>query len=110
MNHFTGGRICLGDTVVVEVTVKTQPLQGNSLHSEPVVVGNSLSKIISTLPSASIMPDRYEYFVRAVDSDGDRLAYLLESGPPGMTIGVQSKSLSGLISQTSWVRPCGDSG
>lgn len=55
------------------------------------------------------MPDRYEYFVRAVDSDGDRLTYLLESGPPGMTIGVQSKSLSGLISQTSWVRPCGDS-
>lgn len=41
MNHFTGGRICLGDTVVVEVTVKTQPLKAilytlNRLWSETV--------------------------------------------------------------------------
>jgi ribosomal protein L19 len=79
-----------GDTIAVEVTVKDSSAQGNSLRSDPVVIGNSLPKIISTPPSAPVKPDRYEYLVKANDSDGDRLTYLLDSGPPGMTIGEQS--------------------
>jgi hypothetical protein len=79
-----------GDTLAVEVTVKDSSSQGNSLRSDPVIIGNSLPKIISTPPSAPVKPDRYEYLVKANDSDGDRLTYLLESGPPGMMIGEQT--------------------
>lgn len=73
------------DQIVVEVTARDPAASGSSLRSNPLVLGNSAPKIVSVppLPGAT---DRFEYPVQAVDPDGDRLTYQLETGPPGMTI------------------------
>lgn len=77
------------DKVMVEVTAHDPAVSGNSLMSEPLVLGNSAPTIVST-PPASAVQDRFDYAVKAVDPDGDRLTYHLEAAPPGMTIGPES--------------------
>jgi hypothetical protein len=77
------------DKIVVEVTAHDISIAGNSLKSEPLVLGNSGPKIVSTPPSAAIQ-DRFDYPVKAMDPDGDQLTYSLEASPPGMTIGSES--------------------
>jgi hypothetical protein len=78
-----------GDKVVVEATAHDPIGPGGFLKSEPLVLGNSGPKIIST-PPISASQDHFDYFVKAVDPDGDRLTYHLENAPPGMTIGAES--------------------
>ncbi len=77
------------DTIVVEVTGRDPDVSGKSLRSEPLVLGNSAPKIVST-PPAPGAKDHFEYLVQAVDSDGDKVTYRLEAAPPGMTINEQS--------------------
>jgi len=70
------------DKVAVEVTARDSQSVGNSLRSEVVTLGNTAPMIVST-PPAPVTPDQYEYSVRAMDSDGDRLTYELEAAPAG---------------------------
>jgi hypothetical protein len=73
------------DQIVVEVTASDPAALSHSLRSDPLVLGNSAPRIVSA-PPAPGASDRFEYPVQAVDPDGDRLTYQLETGPPGMTI------------------------
>jgi len=73
------------DVVTVEVTLKDRTAAGKPMKSEPLMLGNSPPTIMST-PSAPVGRERYEYAVKAVDPEGDRIRYRLEIAPPGMTI------------------------
>lgn len=73
------------DTIVVEVTPRDEAGQGKPFVVDPVVIGNSPPRIVST-PSSAIGQGSYEYTVQAKDLDGDSLSYVLETAPPGMTI------------------------
>ncbi len=77
------------DKIVVEVTAHDPAGSGGSLRSEPLVLGNSAPKIVST-PPASAAEGRFDYPVKAADPDGDQLTYQLEAAPPGMTISPES--------------------
>jgi hypothetical protein len=81
------------DRIVVEATAHDPAASGNSLRSDPLVLGNSPPKIVS-VPPAPGAPDRFEYPVRATDPDGDHLTYQLEVAPPGMTIGEESGQIA----------------
>ena len=73
------------DVVVVEVTSRDETATGSPIESEPLVLGNSPPTIMST-PSVSAGRERYEYVVKAIDQEGDRIRYRLEIAPPGMRI------------------------
>ena len=73
------------DVVTVEVTSRDRIAMGKPMKSDPLVLGNSPPTIMST-PSAPVGRERYEYLVKAVDAEGDRIHYRLEIAPPGMTI------------------------
>jgi hypothetical protein len=73
------------DVVAVEATSWDRTAKGKPMKSEPLVMGNSPPTITST-PSAPAGMERYEYMVKAVDPEGDRIRYRLETAPPGMTI------------------------
>lgn len=73
------------DRITVEVTAHDPTVTGNSLKSEPLVLGNSAPKIISTPPIADTH-DRFDYAVRSLDPDGDQVIYYLEAAPTGMSI------------------------
>ena len=77
------------DNIVVEVTARDPASTGNSVRSASLTVGNRPPKIVS-MPPASDTKNPYEYTVKAVDLDGDRMAFQLEAAPPGMTIDQQS--------------------
>ena len=77
------------DKIMVEVTANDPSIAGNSLKSEPFVLGNSAPKIVSTPPMSSA-EDRFDYPVKATDPDGDQLTYQLEAAPPGMMISPES--------------------
>ena len=77
------------DQIVVEVTAYDPAVTGNMLRSAPVTLGNRLPKIVS-VPPAPGAGDQYVYAVNAVDPDGDRMAFQLETAPPGMMINEQS--------------------
>lgn len=73
------------DVVTVEVTPRDRTDVGKPMKSEPLVLGNSPPTILST-PSAPVGRERYEYAVKAIDPEGDRIRYRLETAPPGMTV------------------------
>jgi hypothetical protein len=77
------------DQIEVEVTARDPASTGNSVRSASLTVGNRHPKIVS-MPPASEAKNPYEYTVKAVDLDGDRMAFQLEAAPPGMTIDQQS--------------------
>ncbi|MBY0247902.1 MAG: Ig domain-containing protein [Nitrospiraceae bacterium] len=77
------------DQIAVEVTARDPSTPGNSVRSASVTVGNRPPKIVS-MPPASDAKNPYEYTVKAVDLDGDRMAFQLEAAPSGMTIDQQS--------------------
>ena len=81
--------LAVRDEIVVEVTAHDPISAGSSLRSDPVILGNSTPKIVSN-PPAPGTSDHYEYAVKAVDLDGDRLTYQLTMAPPGMTISEES--------------------
>lgn len=73
------------DVVIVEVASRDRTGTGKPRKSDPFALGNSPPTIMST-PSAAVGRERYEYVVKAVDPEGDRIHYRLEIAPPGMTI------------------------
>ena len=73
------------DVVTVEATPRDRTATGKPMKSEPLVLGNGPPTIMST-PSAPVGRERYEYVVKAIDPEGDRIRYRLEIAPPGMTI------------------------
>lgn len=73
------------DVVSVEVTPRDRTASGKPMKSESLVLGNSPPTITST-PSVPAGRERYEYNVKAIDPEGDRIRYRLEVAPPGMTI------------------------
>ncbi|MBX3329061.1 MAG: hypothetical protein KF722_01565 [Nitrospira sp.] len=73
------------DKITVEVTAHDPAVTGNSLKSEPLVLGNSAPKIVST-PPISDSQGRFDYTVKAMDLDGDQVTYHLEAAPTGMSI------------------------
>ena len=73
------------DILEVEVTPRDHLSAGKPARSESIYFGNSPPKIVST-PAGLIGRERYEYTVKAVDTDGDPLSFLLEAAPPGMVI------------------------
>jgi Putative Ig domain len=77
------------DQIAVEVTARDISSTGNSVRSASVTVGNRPPTIVS-MPPASDTTNPYEYTVKVVDLDGDRMAFQLEAAPPGMTIDQQS--------------------
>ena len=77
------------DRILVEVVARDPSGLSHSMKSDTYVLGNSAPHIVSSPPIAASQ-DRYDYSVKAVDPDGDRLTYQLEVAPPGMTIGVES--------------------
>ncbi len=84
------------DQIAVEVTAHDPSATGNSVRSAALTVGNRLPQILS-VPPASDAVSPYEYFVQAVDPDGDRMTYQLEMAPSGMTINEQSGRIAWLI-------------
>ncbi len=74
-----------GDTLVAQAIPHDGEGPGKPKYSEPLTVSNSAPTITSK-PPAGIDKARYEYVVTAVDPDGDRLTFKLESAPAGMTI------------------------
>jgi hypothetical protein len=55
---------------------------------------NSPPNITSTPPTQAYVGQKYVYYVKAVDPDGDRVYYFLDQKPPGMTIGEQSGTVN----------------
>lgn len=81
------------DKIMVEVTAHGPSISSNSIKSEPLLLGNSAPKIVSTPPIAASQ-DRFDYFVKILDPDGDRLTYRLEAAPPDMTISPETGHIS----------------
>jgi hypothetical protein len=77
------------EQIAVEVTARDPSATGNSVRSDPLTVGNRPPKILS-IPPASNGNNPYQYTVKALDLDGDRVAFQLEGAPSGMTIDQQS--------------------
>ena len=77
------------DQIAVEVTAHDPSATGDPLRSNVLTVGNRPPKILS-VPPASGATSPYEYMVKAVDPDGDHVAFQLETAPPGMTINEKS--------------------
>jgi hypothetical protein len=75
----------LKDVVTVEVTPRDRTATGKAMKSDPLLLGNSPPTIMST-PSTPVGREHYEYVVKAIDPEGDRIRYRLEIAPPGMTI------------------------
>lgn len=73
------------DKIMVEVTAHDPAGTRNSLKSEPLVLGNSAPRIVST-PPISDAQGHFDYAVKAMDPDGDRVNYYLEAAPIGMSI------------------------
>jgi hypothetical protein len=71
---------------IISVFVRASDGEGTvDAESGGLRLSNSSPKITSSPPSG-LVQGRYDYKVAAVDADGDRLAFSLLSGPPGMSI------------------------
>ncbi len=79
------GRFKKGDLITVVVTPDDRESPGMFRKSGPVVISNSPPSIIS-FPAASTEAGLYTYQVKAIDPDGDPLAFELKSRPKGMQI------------------------
>jgi hypothetical protein len=77
------------DRIMVEATPRDTTTVGDVRRSEPLILDNSAPHIVSNPPTA-LAQGRFDYAVRAMDPDGDRVTYQLEASPPGMTIGAES--------------------
>jgi hypothetical protein len=82
------------DIVAVEVIARDQDAAALPVRATPIILGNSPPQILSS-PSALTNKEQYEYLVQAKDPDGDTVTYVLETGPPGMTI-------DGVTGQMTW--------
>ncbi|ULA62317.1 MAG: hypothetical protein LZF86_10178 [Nitrospira sp.] len=79
--------------VFAEVTARDPEVASKPFRSMPLLLDNHAPQIVSTPPVPS-GTGRYEYFVKAVDEDGDQIAFQLEQAPSGMTIDETTGRLS----------------
>lgn len=87
------------DLVIVEVIPRDRTALGKPVKSGPLLAINSPPAIVST-PSVPAGRDRYDYAVKAVDPEGDRLIYRLETAPPGMTIDAETGHVQWSVAPT----------
>lgn len=73
------------DRIAVVVAPSDPESQGRLVVSPIIPLGNSAPRIES-LPGTSLVNGVFSYQVKAVDPDGDSLAYTLITAPRGMTI------------------------
>ncbi|MEQ1627243.1 MAG: putative Ig domain-containing protein [Nitrospira sp.] len=83
--------------VVVEIVARDPEAAGKPLRSTPLLLSNHPPQIVSTPPAPS-GAGGYEYLVKAVDEDGDQIAFQLEQSPAGMTIDEATGRLSWAVS------------
>jgi hypothetical protein len=74
-----------GDTVSVEAVPFDGVEKGAAVRSAPVRVGNSPPRFLSA-PAQTIVNNRYDYQIEAMDTESDPITFSLETAPPGMTI------------------------
>jgi len=74
-----------GDTLSVEVVPFDGVQKGQAVRSASIRVGNIPPRILSA-PAKSIVNNRYDYQVEAMDAESDAITFSLETAPPGMTI------------------------
>jgi hypothetical protein len=78
------------------ITVKGTPADshgvGQPVRSGPVTIQNAAPNVTSLPPDPNNL-EHYEYSVRAVDPDGDRMKFSLPVALPGMTIAEDSGSI-----------------
>jgi len=84
--------------VVVEITVRDPEGVGKPVRSMPLLLSNHPPQIVSIPPVPSVGAERYEYFVKALDEDGDQISFQLEQSPSGMTIDEITGHLSWMVS------------
>jgi len=89
------------DLVVVEVKPRDHQVVGKVARSDPYMVGNSAPKIISSPPTFAAQ-NRYEYAVKAIDSDSDSVNFRLEVAPSGMVI---DKATGNIVWDMKYVKP-----
>ncbi|NJL16623.1 MAG: hypothetical protein HC938_04915 [Nitrospira sp.] len=77
------------DKITVEVRASDPAGASHSSKSEPLTLGNSGPRIVSTPPTEAVQ-NRFDYSIHALDPDGDQLTYQLEMAPPGMAISSES--------------------
>ncbi len=77
--------LAAGDQIVVEVTPRDDAASGRPLRSAPIILASREPQIVSA-PPITANGYHYEYPVKAVDPDGDRITYRLETAPTGMSI------------------------
>lgn len=78
--------VVAGDLVAVEVTARDPSGAESTAQSAPWMMENRPPRIVS-IPPPPRSADSYLYKVQAIDDDGDPLTYVLQTAPPGMTIG-----------------------
>lgn len=86
-----------GDTLFVEAVPFDGVQKGQIVRSVPIRMGNSPPRILSA-PAKSIVNNRYDYQVEAMDTESDAITFSLETAPPGMTIDEHKGSVSWEIS------------
>lgn len=86
-----------GDTLSVEAVAFDGVQKGKAVRSVPIRVGNIPPRILSA-PTKSIVNNRYDYQVEAVDAESDVITFSLETAPSGMTIDEHKGSVSWQIS------------
>jgi hypothetical protein len=74
-----------GDTIRFTIAITDGYAEGKLYESASLVVPNAAPQILSQ-PPEEFAALEYNYQVEALDPDGDKLAYLLEEAPDGMTI------------------------
>jgi putative Ig domain-containing protein len=74
-----------GDTLSVDGAPFDGVEKGTTVRSVPIRVGNSPPRILSA-PAKSIVNNRYDYQVEAMDTESDSITFSLETAPLGMTI------------------------
>lgn len=84
-NVLPGSRFKKGDTIQVRITPFDGIDEGPVYESYRMTIPNAPPRIEST-PPAQFEALAYSYQAKAVDPDGDSLAWRLDSAPQGMTI------------------------
>jgi hypothetical protein len=74
-----------GDTIRFTIAITDGYADGKLYESASLVVPNAAPQFLSQ-PPEEFAALEYNYQVEALDPDGDKLAYLLEEAPDGMTI------------------------
>lgn len=83
--QLSGDKFRRGDRVVLQVTPFDGKVSGKPFKGVDLVIENAPPKFNSS-PSQQFQGMSYHYAAHAVDPDGDRIIYGLETAPPGMAI------------------------